>query len=242
MVGYLPAVANPKIYIHELIEITGQNRARYMHHMTANWGPIGREERNLLCVGVWATVGSTERWPETVNLWEIEGWSGLAANFRHEFSHPTLQDPALAKWWAEAASYRRGGYDRVLVPAPYSPTLEEAMAQGIGGEVYYHELVSITPGRARDYLAALEQEWLPVAGRIGLRLLGAYRTAMVNDSEAVVIWAIDTWEAWAAAQEALDDDPGVAGWRERVHGLVIDWRGKLLVDSPLNPLKTGKIL
>ena len=89
---------------------------------------------------------------------------------------------------------------------------------------------------------ALEQEWLPVASRIGLRLLGAYRTAMVNDSEAVVIWAIDTWEAWAVAQEALDDGTEVASWRERVHGLVIDWRGKLLVDSPLNPLKTGKIL
>ena len=143
--GYVPAVANPKIYIHELIEITGQNRARYMHHMTANWGPIGREERNLLCVGVWGTVGSTERWPETVNLWEIDGWSGLAANFRHEFSHPTLQDPALATWWAEA-------------------------------------------------------------------------------------------------QEAFDDDAEVARWRQRGQGLVLDWRGKLLVDSPLNPLKTGKIL
>ena len=59
----------------------------------------------------------------------------------------------------------------MLVPAPYAPTLEEAIAQGIGGEVYYHELVSIAPGRARDYLSALEQEWLPIAGRIGLRLV-----------------------------------------------------------------------
>jgi hypothetical protein len=235
-------VANPKIYIHELIEIRGQNRAKYMHHMTANWGPIGREERNMLCVGVWATVGSTERWPETVNLWEINGWPGLAANFRHEFSHPTLQDPSLAQWWAEAASYRRGGYDRLLVPAPYAPTLDEALAARIGGEVYLHELITIAPGRARDYLSALEQEWLPVAGRIGLRLLGAYRTAMVNDSEAVVIWAIETWDAWAMAQAALDDDPEVKRWRRHTSGLALDWRGKLIVDSPLNPLKTGKIL
>ena len=84
--------------------------------------------------------------------------------------------------------------------------------------------------------------WLPIASRIGLRLVGAYRTAMVNDSEAVAIWAIDTWEAWAAAQEAFDDDAEVARWRQRGQGLVLDWRGKLLVDSPLNPLKTGKIL
>jgi hypothetical protein len=241
-VGYVPAVANEKVYIHELIEITGQNRAKYMHHMTANWGPIGREQRNMLCVGVWGTVGSTERWPETVNLWEIDGWGGMAANFRHEFSHPTLQDPALAEWWAEAATFRRGGYDRLLVPAPYSPTLAEAMAQRIRGDVYYHELVSIAPGRAREYLALVEQEWLPVASRIGLRLLGAYRTAMVNDSEAVMIWAIDTWETWARVQVAFDDDSEVARWRDRTRALTLDWRGKLIVDSPLNPLKTGTIL
>ena len=30
-----------KIYIHEFIDIIGHNRARYMHHMTANWCPTG---------------------------------------------------------------------------------------------------------------------------------------------------------------------------------------------------------
>jgi hypothetical protein len=238
-------VANPKIYIHELIDIRGHHRAEYMHHMTANWGPIGREQRNMLCVGVWGTVGSTERWPQTVNLWELDGWTGLAANFRHEFSHPTLQDPALATWWAEAASYRRGGYDRVLVPAPYSPTLEDAMAAGIRGDVYYHELVTIAPGRAREYLDALEAEWLPAAEGLGMKLLGAYRTAMVNDSEAVTIWAIDTWDTWAVAQAALDGHTArsaVTRWRDHTAGLAFDWRGKLLVDSPLNPLHTGKLL
>jgi hypothetical protein len=236
-------VANPKIYIHELIDIRGHHRAEYMHHMTANWGPVGREQRNMLCVGVWATVGSTERWPQTVNLWELEGWTGLAANFRHEFSHPTLQDPALATWWSEAATYRRGGYDRLLVPAAYSPTLETAIAAGLRGDVYYHELVSIAPGRAREYLDLLEAEWLAGAEDLGLRLVGAYRTALVNDSEAVVIWAIDTWETWAAAQAALDGGAeSVSRWRAHTDGLALDWRGKLLVDSPLNPLRTGTIL
>ena len=130
----------------------------------------------------------------------------------------------------------------MLVPAPYSPTLAEAMAQGIRGDVYYHELVTIVPGRAREYLALVEHEWLPIADRIGLRLLGAFRTAMVNDSEAVMIWAIDSWEAWAHAQVALDGDPEVARWRDRSRALAPDWRGKLIVDSPLNPLKTGTIL
>ena len=235
-------VPNNKVYIHEFIDIVGQHRAEYMHHMTANWGPIGRKERNLLCVGVWGTVGSTERWPETVNLWELDGWHALAANFRHEFSHPTLQDPSLAAWWAEAASLRRGGVDRLLAPAPYALTLEQALGRGIRGEVYYHELVQCAPGTAKTYLSMLEQEWLPVAERLGLTLLGAYRTVMVNASEAVVIWAIDTWERWADIEIAYDEDAEVARWRDRSKDVALDWRGKLMVDSPLNPLKTGKIL
>jgi hypothetical protein len=238
----LPVVPNSKIYIHELVDILGQNRAKYMHHMTANWGPIGRSERNMLCVGVWATVGSTERWPQTVNLWELDGWQGLAANFRHEFESPTLQDPALEQWWAEAANFRSGGYDRILIPAAYSPTLEEAMERDVGGEVYSHETVQVVPGHAKTYLAMLEQDWMPIAGRIGLQLVGAYRTAMVNDSEVIVIWSIDSWERWGDIEAAFDDDTSVARWRRRTEGVAIDWRAKLLVDSELNPLKTGRIL
>ena len=100
---------SPKIYIHELIDIIGHNRARYLHHMTANWCPIAREERNQLCLGVWATLGSTGRWPEVVNMWELDGWDGLAANFAHETAGGRDQDPSLAEWWSVAASLRRAG-------------------------------------------------------------------------------------------------------------------------------------
>src|SRR5207245_3067591 len=124
-------VMNSKVYIHELIDIIGHNRARYMHHMTANWCPTARAERNMLCFGVWGTVGSTGRWPEVVNLWELEGWDGLLANFSHELSSPTLQDPALTEWWARAAELRRGGVDRIVVPEQWSPTIEELTAAGV---------------------------------------------------------------------------------------------------------------
>ena len=75
---------NDRVYIHEFIDIIGHNRANYMQHMTANWSPIGQEERNQLCYGVWALIGSTGAWPKTVNMWEHEGWSGLAASFATE--------------------------------------------------------------------------------------------------------------------------------------------------------------
>jgi hypothetical protein len=234
---------NDKVYIHEFIDIVGQNRAKYMEHMTAGWGETARLERNMLCAGVWGTVGSTGRWPETVNLWELDGWQGLADNFGHELKHPGLQDPKLVEWWAQAAPLRRGGVDRVLRPASYAPTIEGVLAASIvGSEVYAHELVKLVPGSAVRYLGLLEQAFLPTAEPLGLRLFGAYRNAFVNGSEVIVIWAIDTWDRWAQIEAAYEEDPEIAKWRALSDDIVVDWERTLMCDSPLNPTKTGKLL
>ncbi len=233
-------MANSKVYIHEQIRIRGQARAKYMHHMTANWGPIGRAERDQLCFGVWGTIGSTGAWPEVVNLWEEAGWSGLAASFAHETGHPTLQDPSLAAWWAEAAKYRHGGFDRILVPAPWSPTIEELTRDGVRGVFYAHEIVRVVPGRAGEYLKATLDIGVPTYAELGLLLVGAFRTAMRNDSECVRLWAIPTPEIWAGFERAQDDHPAASRWRRAVQNVAVDWRRTLLVDAPLSPLRTGR--
>src|SRR6185437_9769590 len=135
--------ANEKVYIHEFIDIIGHNRANYMHHMTANFSPMAQDERHQLCYGVWGVVGTTRGWPEVVNIWEEDGFPGLSRSFEHEFNHPSLQDPKLAKWWSEAANYRRHGDDRVLIPAPWMPTIEQLCAAGTSGETYAHEQVHV---------------------------------------------------------------------------------------------------
>ena len=145
-------MTNDKVYIHEYIDIIGHNRANYMHHMTANFSPMAQVQRHQLCYGVWGTVGTTHRWPEVINMWEEDGFDGMASSFRHEFNHPTLQDPALAAWWARAAQFRRSGRDRLLIPAEWTRTIEELCADGVQGETYAHELVQVKPGTAWDYV------------------------------------------------------------------------------------------
>jgi hypothetical protein len=232
---------NTKVYIHELIDIIGQNRARYMHHMTANWCPVAREERDQLCFGVWGTVGSTGRWPEVVNLWEHDGWDGLAANFSHELSHDSLQDPSLAEWWAAAATLRRGGVDRIVVPEPWTHPIDELVAAGVRGELYAHELVTVPPGRAAEYLVAVADVAVAAHAELGVTNVGAFRVAMVNDTECVVIWAIPSWAAWAGYEQAwLADGGPLDDWRRTTIGLGADWRRSLLVDAPLAPLRTGR--
>jgi hypothetical protein len=230
---------NTKVYIHEYIDIIGHNRSRYMQHMTANWCPVGRAERNMLCFGVWGTVGSTGNWPQVVNLWELDGWDGLVANFAHELASPSLQDPELEQWWAAAANLRRGGVDRIVVPEPWSPTIEELTAAGVRGVVYAHELVRVPVGTVRTYLDALAEVGVPALEPFDLRCVGGFRVAMRNDTEAIVIWALPSWEAWGRFEQAWDG-AALAGWRARLLALNADVERTLMVDAPLSPMRIGR--
>jgi hypothetical protein len=232
------ATGNDKVYIHEFITITKQNRARYMQHMTANWSPIAQEERNQLCYGVWGTVGSTGRWPEVVNIWKEDGFDGLASNFGHETGGVGMQDPALAKWWAGAADLRSGGFDRILVPHRQTKTISQLCVADVGAVTYAHEVIRVERGRPSAFLDAVIDAAPAATERFGWRLLGAWRTAMVGDDECIVLWAIPSWEQWSAVERALLREPDLlVGAAEKE----VQLRHRvLLVDAPLSPLRTGR--
>jgi ABC-type taurine transport system substrate-binding protein len=67
-------------------------------------------------------------------------------------------------------------------------------------------------------------------------LVGAYRHAMVNDSEVVVLWAIPTWDAWASWEKTKESDENMVAWRRSTASVVVDWRAKLLAASADSPL------
>jgi hypothetical protein len=231
---------NDRVYIHEFIDIRGHNRANYMHHMTANWSPTAQDERQQRCYGVWALLGSTAGWPKTVNLWEEEGWDGLAGSFAIEGVGTGAQDPSLERWWAKASEFRRGGFDRIMVPAPWTRTITELCADGVRGDVFAHELVKVRPGSAIDLLERAREVAVPSLGRYGWELAGAMTTAMVNDDEALLLWAIPTWQQWADAEKAHGTDDELVAWRGGVQDIVTAWHRVLLVDAPLSPFRTGR--
>jgi hypothetical protein len=231
---------NDKVYIHEFIDIIGHNRGRYMYHMTANWSPVAQEDRHQLCFGVWGVVGSTGRWPQVVNIWEEDGFEGLARSFGHEFGHRDLQDPKLAAWWAAAASLRAGGRDRMLVPAPWTPTIEEACAQGAGGVAYAHEVVRVPRGTSPQYLETVRQEAQPALEQFGWVLVGAWETAMGDDSECILLWAIPTWDQWAEREQARRTNPALIKWETRHRAITEGSQRILLVDAALSPLRLGR--
>lgn len=229
-----------RVYIHELVEITGHNRAHYMHHITANWSPIGQRERDQRCFGVFGTVGSTGRWPEVVNIWEYADWDALAHNFDVELSHPSLQDPALADWWAAAASFRSGGLDRILVAAPWMPSIDELCAAGVTGATYAHEIVRVRPGTAPSYLDAVRAMGEAAYRAHGLAPVGAWRRAMCGDAEVVLLWAVPDWPTWGRFEAAHGTAPELVDWARATAPFVERHDRVLLVDAPLSPLRTHR--
>jgi len=234
------SVVNQKIYIHEIIDIVGHNRGRYMYHMTANWSPAAQEDRKQLCYGVWGVVGSTSRWPQVVNIWEEEGFQGLARSLSHELSHRDLQDPKLHAWWAAAASLRSGGLDRLLVPAPWMMTIEEACSEDVGAPLYAHETVKVSPGTSASHLELAREEAVPELERYGWNLIGAWRTALRDDSECIFLWAIPGWDQWAEYEASVATDPVGTHWQSRHIETTEGFERILLVDSALSPLRTGR--
>ncbi len=118
-------------------------------------------------------------------------------------------------------------------PAPWARGIEQLCADGVRGDVYAHELVTVEPGTAADLLERA-RDAADLHARHGWELFGAFTTAMANDDEALLLWAIPTWQQWADGEA----DPALGAWRR---GLAPrSWHRVLLVDAPLCPLRIGR--
>ncbi|MBP7930287.1 MAG: NIPSNAP family containing protein [Acidimicrobiia bacterium] len=198
------------LYLHEVIDIIGEGSQPYMAH-TVDFKADSAAGRGLQLMGTWQVVGSTGRWPQVVNLWEmIDGWEGWrrltrSTNIERQSNH------ALAEWWQEAYNYRTGGLDRLLGAGPSCPSLEDLVASGASGELFVHEYVKVRPGSTLDYLAAVVEERKRVMADYGHTLIGAYET-LLHDDEAIIIWATDL-ESQISLAQAWDAARGLGGDR-----------------------------
>ena len=217
---------NPKLYLHETIHIIGTGSEAYKRHTGTRTpsGPAG------FLVGTWQQSGSTGDWPRVVNLWEMEGWKGWEKILEHQYAGAG-QPPALARWWAEAARLRSGGFDRILEPAPYCPTRAELIRRRVRGRAFIQEIATVVPGAADAYLEAVETRWLPVAARRGLTLAGAWRTAM-RDTEAVLLWCLPTLGHYIRHLSDFASAAETRAWATEARRWRTDYRETLLVPSP----------
>ncbi|MEE3329764.1 MAG: NIPSNAP family protein, partial [Myxococcota bacterium] len=103
-----------------------------------------------------------------------------------------------------------------------------------------HELVQVKPGRSPEFLEHVRDTAIAAHAPHGMQLVGAFETAMRNDSECLVIWAIENWSAWAAYERKQRSDEGLLTWRSAIRDVAIDWQRTLLVEAEFSPMRIGR--
>ena len=220
---------NACVYLHETIDIVGTGSEAYKTH-TGRLG-TGRRDGGAPLVGTWQQSGSTGAWPKVVNLWEMRGWDHWAEILERQYTRASGQEASLKTWWTEATKYRSGGFDRILVPAAYSPTRADLVAAGIKGVACLQEVATLEAGAAAGYLGAVGTRRRRAMQRRGLALVGAYHTAM-RDTEAILLWNVPTWEHFTQYLHSAETGRSERAWHAAARRWRVDYRETLLVASP----------
>jgi hypothetical protein len=171
-------------------------------------------------------VGMTGTWPTVLNIWQVPGaWSGWA-DFLHRTYGSIKKD--LDVYFNQFDEVRSGGTDMLMQPVPWSPPPTELVAQGVTGSLFVHEVTTVRPGAARDYLAAMNAEWSSVAADHGHRLIGMYEV-LLTDTLVVTVWSTEVAQH---VELMRSRDARIAQWRARAREFATNWREELMTPAP----------
>jgi hypothetical protein len=201
------------LYLHEIIDIVGTGQEPYMASVEERARHSEREAISRL-VGTWKVIGSTNRWPSVVNLWEMDGWAQWAQALERQFL-PAKVDRDLAPWWAKATEWRSGGFDRILEPTAYSPVLDALRSTGLRAWVCVHTIVRLQPGKRDAYLGAVGDTLRGILAAREVTLIGAYSVPMRSD-EALVLWAAPDFPHLCRLYAERHHDRELQAWAGRI--------------------------
>lgn len=225
-----------RVYVFETIDVIGAGRGELIEMIRSRWAPHLEEEYGVRLVGSWATAGSTATWPEANALWEMDDWDsfGRAQQARFPLEDKDAYGCELAR---HSLRLRAGGRRELLVGASFSPDRARIAAEALAGPVILRENATTLPGRLDDYLAALENEYLPLARERGLQLLGCYVHAL-RPNRVLGLWSFRSWEHVAEQMDSEDGDAALAAWQRRRDEVLEDTESWLLAAPPAGLLRT----
>lgn len=208
-----------ELFVHETIFCRSlQARERYQE--------IAKGMQGFTMVGTWQTVGMTGRWPTVLNVWQVPGgWSGWEGFLERTYGSVRRQ---LDAYFDQFDEVRSGGEDFLMSSVPWSPPVDQLVSEGVRGTLFAHEVTTVHPGAGREYLAAMNEQWRPVALDHGHQLVGMYE-ALMTDTTVVTLWAT------TAAQHVglnASEDPRVGRWREAARTYCTQWHEELLSPAP----------
>ena len=168
---------NNHIYLHEIIRtVPGREESYLASVLSLHHDPMRGDREGRAAFAQFRSVQTSGPWPCAVNIWE-NTWAGQTEDLVGQFLD-TRRDAAMEEWWNRNLHLRRGGYDRILVPAACSPARADLVARDVRCEVLWHEIAWLPFGEPLRYLDLVGRELVPALDRLGLVLVGAFRVAM----------------------------------------------------------------
>jgi hypothetical protein len=229
---------NDHIYLHEIIRTVPGREEPYLasvlsvHRDPKRGGRTGRG-----AFAQFRSVQTSGPWPCAVNIWE-NTWAGQTEDLLGQF-RDTGRDVAMEEWWNRNLHLRRGGYDRLLVPAAFSPALDELVARGVQCEVFWHDIAWLPFGQPLRYLDLVGRELVPALDRLGLVLAGAFRVAM-RPRQVLTIIGAPEWQQLAELLSAAQDNSQLATWNTYRTATVERSEEMLLLPARHGPLARGR--
>ena len=225
---------NPNMYLQEIIRTVPGREEPYMASVASLHHDPTRDHRmDSGAVQQFRTVSTSGPWPGVINIWE-KTWAGQTEDLVGQFLD-TKRDSAMEDWWNRNLHLRRGGYDRMLIPTDYSPTIADLAAREVTGEVFWHEIAWLPFGEPRRYLDALEAQLLPALDEFGLDLIGAYRVAMRPRQVLTIIGARE-WSRLGTCLGAAPTHSGLRQWNDYRATTVDHVDELLLLPARFDPL------
>jgi len=231
---------NDHIYLHEIIRTVPGREEPYLASVASVHHDPTRADRGPdanTAFGQFRSVEASGAWPCGINIWE-HTWAGQTENLVAQFQD-TRRDVAMEEWWNRNLHLRRGGYDRLLIPAEYSPTRADVRAHDVTGEIFVHEIVWLPFGEPARYLERFGAEVVPALKEHGLDLVGAFRVAM-RPRQVLTLIGASEWSRLGGLLHAATRDAGLQKWHEYRASTVEQAEELMLIPARHDALAPGR--
>ena len=201
------------IWLHEIIHtVPGQEEPYMASVLSLQFTPErkGEDVRHHATLGQFRSTGTSGIWPKVINIWEHGGWDRLVRNLSQQFTDKA-RDTEMEDWWNRNLTLRRGGYDRVLLGASFSPDADSLEREGWRGRIFLHEIIKVPWGKRDEYVARLGRDFVPVAAKYGWKLVNASTVAM-RPREVFTLFGVQRWGDLARLLEARSSDARLRQW------------------------------
>jgi hypothetical protein len=224
---------NPNIYLHEIVRtVPGREEPYLASVLSLHHEPV-RCRRGRPAFAQFRSVSTSGAWPCGIDIWE-NTWAGQTEDLVSQFQDAE-RDVAMEEWWNRNLHLRRGAYDRLLIPAPWSPTLAELGSRGVRGEGFLQEIRWLAFGEPRRYLDTFEERLMPALERLGLDLVGAFRVAM-RPRQVVTLLGARGWKGLGSLLDQSVRDPDLRSWQAYRASVVEQAEELLLLPARHGPL------